>query len=823
MTGMLIQADIHIFGIVQGVGFRPFAARLAGEFFLSGRVCNRGAYVEITAEGEEEAVEGYIRALKEKAPQRAVILKTDVRRRTKAARTYQGFTIEESKIEEGTAFIPPDIAICDTCSRELFDPENRRYLHPFINCTQCGPRLTIMEGLPYDRERTSMKIFPMCPECRKEYKDPSSRRYDAQPVCCNHCGPEVFLLDNETVRGAEAITRVRQTIMNGGIAAVKGIGGFHLVCDAADEAAVRKLRQRKNRMRKPFAIMAADRDTAARECVFDEKQEAILTGHQKPILLLKKRSESQGNAARRATESIAPGSPFLGVMLPYAPVQLLLFRYPDEVAMTDILVMTSANDSGAPICRTDADAREELAGIADVILTNNRPILIRSDDSVMDFYRGEPYMVRRSRGFAPLPFPVDEPAGEKPFHGTVFAVGGELKNVFTIGINGLFYPSAYVGDLRDERTLTALEQSAARMKDMLGAKPDVIACDMHPGYASAKFARREAERLGLPLVAVQHHYAHVLSCMAENNHPEPVLGVVFDGTGYGTDGTVWGGEILQCDYDGFQRMASIASFRMPGADMAAKEGWRCAVSMLLDEAEPEAAARIALELSLAQPPVVRVLESMRKNGVNTVISTSAGRLFDAVSAVLSVRRESTFEGEAASALQFAAMTYEEQVSESSRQEELRRFFLRMRGQEETESDGERPFGRPDAASGVTDRHIIRTDRLFFEIVRERLEQLRTGAESKEESGRLAWLFHAALARLTAEEVLREAQETGIRTAALSGGSFQNTLLTGMLEDCLVSGNMTVLRHHLLPPGDGGISLGQAISAARKWNKKSIMR
>ncbi|MDD6790386.1 MAG: carbamoyltransferase HypF [Lachnospira sp.] len=820
MKRMLIRAEIHIFGIVQGVGFRPFAARLAGEFSLSGHVLNRGTFVEIIVEGDDESVEGYIRSLKEKAPQRAVILKLDAKRTRISALSCSRFTIEESRLEEGAAFIPPDIAICDTCSRELFDPGNRRYLHPFINCTQCGPRLTIMDGLPYDRGRTSMKIFPMCPECRKEYKDPVSRRYDAQPVCCNHCGPEVFLLDDEKVRAGEAITRVRQTIMDGGIAAVKGIGGFHLVCNAADAAAVDRLRKRKNRMRKPFAVMAADPDTAARECSFDEEQRKILTGHQKPILLLKKRAGDRAEAAPKVAENVAPDNPFLGIMLPYAPVQLLLFRYPDRVVMSDILVMTSANDSGAPICRTDAEAREELSGIADVILTNNRPILIRSDDSVMEFCCGKPCMVRRSRGFAPLPLLVDVPAGQEAFHGTVFAAGGELKNVFTIGINGLFYPSPYVGDLQDERTLAALEQSSSRMEEMLGARPDVVACDMHPGYASVAFARQKAEALGVPLVMVQHHYAHVLSCMAENNHPDPVLGVVFDGTGYGTDGTVWGGEILRCDYDGFVRMASIAPFRMPGADMAARQGWRCAVSMLLDETGLEKAARISGELSLAQPKTVRILDRMRKSGVNTVVSTSAGRLFDAVSAVLSVRRESSFEGEAASALEFAAMEYEEKVRESERQAQLQAFLLKMR---ERSDESGMTGGLPDAAEGTPDRRIIPTDRLFREIVQERLRQLRAGSAGEEETECLAWLFHAALARITAEEVLQETQETGIRSVALSGGSFQNTLLTRILENRLVSADLTVLRHHLIPPNDGGISLGQAIAAAQKMSKESIMR
>ncbi|MDD6221587.1 MAG: carbamoyltransferase HypF [Lachnospiraceae bacterium] len=812
---MLYQSTIHVFGIVQGVGFRPFTARLAGKFSLAGRVINRGAYVEIVAEGEKETLEAFTRAVKIDAPERAVVLRVDSDMRPAGKSRFRTFTIEESKKEKGAAFISPDIAICGTCSKELFDPGNRRYLHPFINCTQCGPRLTIMEGLPYDRERTSMKSFPMCPECRKEYTDPASRRYDAQPVCCPKCGPQVFLLGRESVRGGEAITLVRRTIMEGGIAAVKGIGGFHLVCDAKNEEAVSKLRRRKNRLRKPFAIMAADEVTAARECIFIEEQKKILTGHQKPILLLEKKQErdlAPGAAVPETAPSVAPDNPFLGVMLPYAPVQLLLFKYPDDVKMTDILVMTSANDSGAPICRTDEDARRELSDIADVILTNDRPILIRSDDSVMDFYRGEPYMVRRSRGFAPLPFIVDPPEeyGAGSFKGTVFAAGGELKNAFTIGINGLFYPSSYVGDLTDERTLQALTDSSERMLQLLEAKPEIAACDLHPDYTSARFAEALASRLGVPLVKVQHHYAHVLSCMAENNFSGPVLGVAFDGTGYGTDGSVWGGEILKCSYSGFSRLASIAPFLQPGGDLAAKEGWRCAVSMLLgtdDSGGAEAAERAAGQLGLANGFAVQVIGGMLKTGVNTVRSTSAGRLFDAVSAILGLVRLSSFEGEAAQMLEFAAMRHAKNTSESGKIREAAILLRQITERQEADSRAE--------AESSGGRHLIRTDLLFQEIASQRLKEVRAGKADTEHTERLAWLFHEGLAVLTAREVLRLAEQTGVRAAALSGGTFQNTLFLGMLEDKLKAGGMHVLRHHLLPCNDGGISLGQAAAACER--------
>lgn len=854
----LYQLTMNVFGIVQGVGFRPFTAREAKTFLVSGYVKNRGAFVEILAEGKEGAVRQFASAIEMKAPERAVILRVDKKIVPIQERQYASFTIEVSQKESGDAFISPDIAICDTCAHELFDKKNRRYLHPFINCTQCGPRLTIMEGLPYDRERTSMKKFPMCPKCEKEYTDPTSRRYDAQPVCCPDCGPSVFLLSDPQVRGAAAITRIRRLIMDGGIAAIKGIGGFHLACDARNEEAVRKLRERKARLHKPFAVMMKDEETAEREVLISPAQRKVLCGHQKPIVLLERKADSsRSQVAPLVAPSVAPGNPFLGVMLPYAPVQLLLFTYPDDVKMSDCLVMTSANDSGAPICRTDEDARRELMGIADLILTNDRPILIRADDSVVDFYQNEPYMVRRSRGYAPLPYPV------KGLAGTVLGVGGELKNAFTIGKNGLFYPSSYVGDLSDERTVQALRDSCGRMEQLLEAKVQIVACDLHPRYASAAFAAEKAKELGVPLLKVQHHYAHVLSCMAENGVSDKTLGIVFDGTGYGTDGSIWGGELLLTDYSGFTREGSIQSFQLPGADLAAREGWRCAVSLILDlTGDLSQADVISQELDLAEPFAVRVLSGMKKQGVNTSLTTSVGRLFDAVSAVLGIKKTSTFEGEAAQALEFAALRYEKRTGLEERKAELGR-FLKEIGQESDVDFRETEQGRSERFSKGLEQENrstgpsqgkegslhenapvchIRTDLLFARILKERLESLhvqeqtqgeRTGQDEQEkqlppeqaermrkQAERLAWDFHAALARLTAGMAQSIAQRTGVMTAALTGGSFQNTLLLRLTQHELEDRNIKVIRHHLLPPNDGGISLGQAVAAAFAISKRT---
>ena len=475
-----MRVCIRVFGIVQGVGFRPTVKRHADACDIAGSVSNKGPYVEIFAEGSEECVHSFIKQIQEEPPKRAVILKLDVEnvesgedgihKVESETDSKEKFQIIESEKEEGEIFVSPDIAICPECKKELYDKNDRRYLHPFINCTCCGPRLTILDSMPYDRVRTSMGEFPMCEKCEYEYTHAETRRFDAQPVCCNDCGPEVYLLGRKE-RGADAIRYTRKVISEGGIVAVKGIGGFHLCCDAAKEETVARLRQRKKRPMKPFAVMMKDLDVVRRECETEPHLEEILDGHQKPIILLPKK---EGGTL---CESVAPDNPKIGVMLPYAPVQLLLFDYQDETKVSDCLVMTSANTSGAPICRDDEDALNELSGLCDVILSHDRKIRLRADDTVMDFYRGEPYMIRRSRGYAPLPFMMGN-----EFKGQVLAVGGELKNAFCIGKNQLFYPSPYIGDMGDVRTVKALKESVKRMEELLETKPQIVACDMHPSY-----------------------------------------------------------------------------------------------------------------------------------------------------------------------------------------------------------------------------------------------------------------------------------------------------------------------------------------------------
>ena len=807
-----MRVCIRVFGIVQGVGFRPTVKRHADACDIAGSVSNKGPYVEIFAEGSEECVHSFIKQIQEEPPKRAVILKLDVEnvesgedgihKVESETDSKEKFQIIESEKEEGEIFVSPDIAICPECKKELYDKNDRRYLHPFINCTCCGPRLTILDSMPYDRVRTSMGEFPMCEKCEYEYTHAETRRFDAQPVCCNDCGPEVYLLGRKE-RGADAIRYTRKVISEGGIVAVKGIGGFHLCCDAAKEETVARLRQRKKRPMKPFAVMMKDLDVVKRECETEPHLEEILDGHQKPIILLPKK---EGGTL---CESVAPDNPKIGVMLPYAPVQLLLFDYQDETKVSDCLVMTSANTSGAPICRDDEDALNELSGLCDVILSHDRKIRLRADDTVMDFYRGEPYMIRRSRGYAPLPFMMGN-----EFKGQVLAVGGELKNAFCIGKNQLFYPSPYIGDMGDVRTVKALKESVKRMEELLETKPQIVACDMHPSYNT----RAAAEEMGLPVFLVQHHYAHILSCMAENEWTteKKVIGVSFDGTGYGTDGTIWGGEILLADYDSFTRWGCIEPFAQTGGDASAKEGWRIAVSLLGKIYGKENALLIIETLGLCEPKLAKLQFTMEERGINTVQSTSAGRLFDAVSAILDIRKSSTFEGEASTSLQFAAEKWLDAQKK------------KIAGSEDfAESGIITDYGELKSISDVAQKSVVEKNNSINRNIKADLYYLPTLslvkelAERKlagENSNQLALHFHRRLAGMIVSACEKAREETGINTVALSGGVYQNKLLLDYSVTMLEERGFHVLRHHLLPPNDGGISLGQAVAAMRSLQK-----
>ena len=774
-----------VYGIVQGVGFRPFVSRLADEFNIFGSVCNKGPYVELFAQGPTERLIQFFKALEERPPERSAILKVETEE-IQSGQAFQTFEIIESEKEAGEIFVSPDIATCDKCRAELFDPHDRRYLHPFINCTACGPRLTILDSMPYDRERTSMGEFPMCEKCAEEYHSPATRRYDAQPVCCNDCGPEIYLISEPQVRGKEALQRVRQCLRQGGIVDIKGIGGFHLSCDAQNSEAVARLRQLKHRPVKPFALMMKDMAAIERECLIEPGQEAVLTGHQKPILLLKRRIDS------KLAQEIAPGNPKVGVMLPYTPLHMLLFAYPDGEDFPDSLVMTSGNPSGAPICRTDEDAVEALSGFCDLMLSHNRQIRLRADDSVMDWLEGHPYMIRRSRGYAPLPFMMN---GVFPKDAAVLGIGGELKNTFCLGKGNLLYPSPYIGDMSDLRTVEALRESIKRMAELLETEPKMVACDLHPRYNTTAVAKE----LGLPLLPVQHHYAHILSCMAENDWQEPVIGVSFDGTGYGTDGTIWGGEILKADYQEFERLGHIRPFLQTGGDKASREGWRIAVAMLYELTKDQKQVwELNKKLNLCPDKELAAQFLMADKKLNAIKSTSAGRLFDAVSALLGIRQSSTFEGEASMYLEFAAEAYENRFCAGIRPDiarlEMEKSVL------EPETFNNAPFAMP-------------TEKLFAYLLEERLQ---AGADSEQ----LAFKFHAGLAAQIIKACQLARKKTDLSAIALSGGVFQNNLLMRLVLQALRQNGFKVLKHNLVPPNDGGIALGQAAAALCKLKATS---
>lgn len=729
-----MQELIRVFGIVQGVGFRPFIANLAREFNLRGTVSNRGAFVEIFCDGEGDRLDEFRRAIVQKKPPRSIILQVEFE--PVKFDPPNNFEIIESNFETGVRFVSPDIAICPDCQREMLDPNDRRYLHPFINCTACGARLTIIEKLPYDRERTTMKIFPMCESCREEYENPNSRRYDAQPICCNDCGASYFLLSDPKIKNLEAIHRACDIVKSGGIVAVKGIGGFHLCCDARNPSAIQKLRDRKHRPSKPFAVMFRNLEAVRSNCFINIVSEKILDGYQKPILLLPKKKSST------LPESIAPMNSKIGAFLPYAPIHLLIFRE----LQTDSLIMTSGNFSGSPICRNDSEAQEFLSGIADEILTNDREILLRADDSVAEIFRDEIYMIRRSRGFAPLPFHVKISKSKK-----ILALGADLKNSFCFSDGEFVFNSPYIGDLSDLRSIETLRESVNRMLDLFEIQPDLVACDLHPLYQSSKIATE----LKLPIKKIQHHHSHVASCLAENNFHGDSIGIAFDGTGFGLDGSIWGGEI----FVNFERRFSINSFIHAGGDQASRDGSRIANSMLIDLfPDPQKVSEI-----FGINSTFNATKFLRDRNLNCIKSTSCGRLFDAVSAILGVKSVSTFEGEAAVDLQNCAMKSNDSID------------------------------RPKFS-------IDQTRDLFRFLVEKRIEGVSTDL--------LALEFHRVLAEMILDACLKIRQESKIETVAISGGCFQNTLLLDLTMNLLEKNSFQVLIHHLNPPNDGGIALGQ---------------
>ncbi len=760
---MAERMQIRVRGIVQGVGYRPFVYRQAVRRGLSGWVQNDSEGVLLEAEGEPDVIRSLAASLRDEAPPAAAVDSVEV-----AALPVKGesdFRILPSP--SGTAaqtLISPDLAICEDCRRELLTASDRRYGYPFINCTNCGPRYSIIRSVPYDRPRTTMAAFPMCPACQREYADPADRRFHAQPDACGVCGPQYRLLFLHPEKGVglpeDPVAAARFLIAQGKIVAIKGIGGYHLACNAYDPEAVALLRKRKLREDKPFAVMVGSLETVRELCEVSLAEKRLLTSAAAPVVLLRKKP-----AATRLADAVAPGNAYLGVMLPYAPVQVLLLK------ASDVWVMTSANRSEEPIAYRDEDALARLGGIADAFLLYNRQIENRVDDSVVRMVAGGRQLLRRGRGFAPAPLRFCLP---KPLDVSVLAGGAELKNTFCLTKESLSFVSEHVGDLENQATLASYAHMIQHYEALFAIRPQLLACDLHPDYLSTQYCEQRAEREGLPLLRIQHHYAHIASVLAEQGESEPVLGVAFDGTGLGSDGTLWGGEFLQADLQGFQRLGHIVSRPLPGGERAAREPWRQAL-WILQELYGQRLAAARPDFAAALPDGWELLLAAAGRGLNAPLSSSVGRLFDTAAALLGVRLMNHYEGQ-------AAVELEQLAGGSPRLGRILEYTVR------------------------SDAGMLAID--FLPV----LQQLSEGAllDAAARAG-LALDFHVTLAAAVAGVMHSLRQQTGIKKAVLSGGVFQNRLLLEATVAAL-QGEFTVLLNRQVPPNDGGIAFGQAAVA-----------
>ena len=784
------------------MGFRPFVYGLAARLDLRGWVCNTSAGVEIEVQGQKSKVESFVHSLATEAPPLARIDSIDVQDKSLDIE-YSTFEIQPSTTIEGQFQpISPDVALCADCERELFDPEDRRYLYPFINCTNCGPRFTIIKDLPYDRPATTMADFPLCGACRAEYENPLDRRFHAQPVACPDCGPFVQLRysslsapsavlggrdggRNSAEDGASsrmvsridlrlsAILKARQLLREGRIIAVKGLGGFHLACDATNEKAVEELRRRKGRVGKPFALMCADVDTVQRYCEVNQAEIALLTGHEKPIVLLNVKTKN------KLVKSVAPHMDTLGVMLPYTPLHHLLLNQTDHTlakqAAPSMLVMTSGNFSEEPIATHNEDALERLAPLADAFLIHNREIHIRCDDSVVRVegqrseveghstfnFQPSTIYLRRSRGYAP--YPVSLPFDSKP----TLAVGGELKNTFCLTRDRYAFLSQHIGDMENAEVYEAFEQNVEHLARLFRVTPEIIAYDLHPNYFTTHYASRITYRASL--IPVQHHHAHIASCMADNKlEDRPLIGLSFDGTGYGTDGAIWGGEVLLASYADFERVAHLEYLPLPGGDSATRNPWRIAVGY---------AESLGLDiaglpfLESVDPQAVEIVRQQVRKKLNAPQTSSMGRLFDAVASLIGIRNQVTYEAQAAIEMEVLSKGF---VGEA----------------------GPYPFEVEDG--------IIRVG----ELLRCVIQDLRSG----QAAGLIAARFHQSVSAMAVEASKGVRQQTKINEVALSGGVWQNQVLLDLARAGLLREKFLVYTHRQTPANDGGLALGQAVIA-----------
>ena len=792
---------LTISGIVQGVGFRPFVYRVANRLCLTGWVRNCSAGVLLEIQGAATALSDFNEEVRSNAPPLSSISSV-TQENLPVLPEETGFTILASTQGEPAIQIAPDTAICPDCLKELLDPSDRRYLYPFINCTNCGPRYSIIKSAPYDRQYTTMAEFQQCPDCLAEYRDPNDRRFHAQPNACPVCGPQVSLLDtagNKQAAGVEAIEECIRLLLEGKIIAIKGIGGYHLAVDACNHQAVKRLRERKKRDEKPFAVMAADMNTARKLACLNTMEEKLLASPESPIVIVRKSNDCP------VSPLVAPENAWLGLMLPYAPLHYLLFRVnagkreSDEAIKTSneplhrfttsplhrftALIMTSANISDEPIVYQNSDAIQRLGNIADFFLVHNRPIHIRCDDSVIRVFQGKPLFYRRARGYAPRPVKL-------PFRlAPILATGAEMKGAICLANGEQAFLSQHLGDLQNSSTNDSFRHSIQHMTNLLQIAPESVVCDLHPDYSSSLYAAES----GLPLMAVQHHHAHLASCMAENGLTGEVIGIILDGTGFGSDGTIWGGEFLMGGYDGFQRAAHFRQTRLPGGDAAVREPWRMAVSYLYQLMGDQA-------FELDHPVIKRMneieaslLKSMLQKGLNSPLTSSCGRLFDAVAALLGIRHFVSYDGQAAIELEALAELSDDSAA----------YAYEIC----TDNLPHPAFGHPlPKGEGTPTIDFSRT-----------IAAILADQSAGCSNAIIARRFHNTVAEALTQMCIKIAAETGLDRVVLSGGVFQNRLLSELVYNLLSSNQLQVFTHRLVPPNDGGIALGQAAIAGRRIN------
>ncbi len=756
-TSTVSLSRISVRGVVQGVGFRPFVYQLAARHNLRGWVRNTSEDVKIEVEGDVKDIEGFIKALREQAPPMAHIEGIEVKSGT--PQHFDRFEIRESVAKAGKyQLVSPDIATCSDCLKEIFDPKDRRYRYPFTNCTNCGPRFTIIKDIPYDRPNTTMQTFKMCPACRKEYNDPFNRRFHAQPNACPICGPKLELVDakGKAVACDDVITKTAALFKQGKIVGIKGLGGFLLACDATNDKTVNRLRQRKNRPAKPLAVMLSDIAEIKKHCDTNQEEENSLKSPGSPIILVNWKSKS------KITKAVAPGLKYIGVMLPYTPLHHLLLR---ETGLP--LVMTSGNLSEEPIVKDNDEALRRLGDIADYFLIHNRDIYAQYDDSVMIVEKNVPRFIRRARGYAPYPIHL-------PYQGKqILGCGAEEKNTFCLTRDNYAFISQHVGDMENMETLEHYVNTIGLYKKLFRIKPEIVAHDMHPEYLPTKYAKERGEKEGLKLFPVQHHHAHIASCLADNGVKGPVIGVALDGTGYGTDGAIWGGEFMVADYKDFKRVAHLEYLPLAGGSLAIKKPYRTGIGYLI-ALGIEPGKRLPL-FKYTDGKEIEIIKNQVQTKFNTPLTSSMGRLFDAVAALTGVRGVIEYEAQAAIDLEMAAY-------------------------EALDEKAVYPFAY-DEKNGVS---IIKVSDMLKAIIKDIL--------NKAPKAVVAARFHNTVVQMILETCRAIAKESGIKRAALSGGVFQNRLLLRKTVNLLESAGFEVYTHRQVPCNDGGISLGQVVIA-----------